>query len=119
MSRRLISRSPDLKQLQDEGYDLEVRAGYLLIKEVPYVSAARTVNYGMLVSQLELNGDVTAKPTGHDVWFSGDVPCNKDGNQLVIVASSGHRDLGNGIEVDHQFSRKPGAGYADYHHKMS
>ena len=34
MSRQLISRSPDLTQLWDEGYDIEVRSGHLLVKSV-------------------------------------------------------------------------------------
>ena len=29
MSQRLISLSPDLKRLRDEGYEVEVRAGFL------------------------------------------------------------------------------------------
>jgi hypothetical protein len=38
MSRRLIVRNPDLLRLQNDGYDLLVRGGYLLIKDVPYVA---------------------------------------------------------------------------------
>ena len=39
MSQRPISRSRDLKRLRDEGYDLEIRSGYLLAKDVPYVNS--------------------------------------------------------------------------------
>ncbi len=42
MSRQLISRSPDLQRLEDEGYDLEIRSGYLLVKDVPYVNSHAT-----------------------------------------------------------------------------
>ena len=35
MSQLLISRSPDLARLREEGYDIEIRSGYLLVKDVP------------------------------------------------------------------------------------
>jgi biotin operon repressor len=41
MSRKPINRSPDLLKLQEEGYDLEIRSGYLLVKGVPYVNARK------------------------------------------------------------------------------
>ena len=46
----LISRSPDLQRLRDEGYEIEVRGGYLLMHHVPYVSGLREVRYGILIS---------------------------------------------------------------------
>lgn len=51
MSRRLISRSPDLRLLLDEGYEVEIRGGYLLVHHVPYVTVAKEVAYGTLVSE--------------------------------------------------------------------
>src|SRR5690242_19173715 len=36
VSQQLISLSPDLKRLRDEGYNLEIRGGHLLVKDVPY-----------------------------------------------------------------------------------
>jgi hypothetical protein len=35
MSRRPINRSPDLKRLRDEGYDIEYRSGFLIVYGVP------------------------------------------------------------------------------------
>jgi hypothetical protein len=120
MSRRLISRSPDLKRLQDEGYEVEVKAGHLLIKHVPYVTPARDVRYGVLVSVLELADDVTVTPSDHVARFLGETPCDRDGAPLNrIINGSGHETLAEGVEVDHSFSSKPPAGYEDYHHKMS
>ena len=56
MSQQLISRSSDLRKLRDEGYDVEIRSGYLLIKDVPYVNAKKEVKFGILVSELTLAG---------------------------------------------------------------
>lgn len=120
MSRELISRSPDLKRLQDEGYDIEERAGHLLVKHVPYVNPSGEVKYGTTISKLELSGDVTTKPTDHVVYFDGETPCNRHGQVLSkIVNSSGHQDFGSGIVAEHTFSSKPANGYPDYYEKMT
>lgn len=50
MSHPLVSRSPDLARLRDEGFDLEIRSNYLLVKHVPYVTSAREVAYGTIIS---------------------------------------------------------------------
>ena len=47
MSRRPIARSPDLLRLQNEGYDIEVRGGYLLVRDIPYVNSHRAVQRGV------------------------------------------------------------------------
>src|SRR5437016_46394 len=41
MSYRPINRSPDLKRLRDEGYDLAIRSGFLLVKDIPYQNPAQ------------------------------------------------------------------------------
>ncbi len=120
MSRSLISRSPDLKQLEDEGYEIEIRGGYLMLKGVPYVTKDKTVQFGALVSDLELAGNKTARPQNHVVMFVGDMPCDKDGRELTAIQhSSQDQDLGGGLTVNHSFSSKPKEGYTDYHQKMT
>jgi hypothetical protein len=120
MSLRLINRSPDLRRLQDEGYDVEVRSGYLLIKNVPYLNSRREIMLGVLVSELTLAGDQTSKPSTHVAFFCGEYPCNKDGAEIdQIRHQSSRQQLGNGIEVHHSFSSKPAAGYGDYYEKMT
>jgi len=120
MSRELISRSPDLKRLQDKGYDVEVRGGYLLVGHVPYVTSTKEVKYGVLVSKLELSGDVTVKPSDHVAMFAGEAPCDQEGQALGRILNSSNRQvLGDGIVVDHVFSSKPTEGYADYYAKMT
>jgi hypothetical protein len=120
MSQRLISRSSDLTRLRDEGYEVAITANYLVLSHVPYVTAKREVAYGTLVSELEMADDVTVKPTNHVVTFSGETPCDADGQALAkILNSSGHQILAEGLEIDHTFSSKPAEGYTDYFHKMT
>jgi hypothetical protein len=120
MSQLLISRSPDLKRLRDEGYDLEVKANHLLVNGVPYVNARQEVRRGTLVSELTLAGGVTTKPGTHVALFVGEHPCNKDGSEIAqIKHSTSNQDMGNGLVVNHSFSNKPKGGYPDYYAKMT
>jgi len=122
MSRPLISRSPDLKRLQDEGYEVDVVAVHLVLDHVPYVAEDRTVRYGRLVSELTLSGDVTMAPSTHVVHFSGSVPCDHEGHPLEkIINNRQTRALADGLTIDFDFSSKPlGSGaYPDYYAKMS
>ena len=120
MSRTLINLSPDLKQLEDEGYEIEVRGGYLLLKHVPYVGENCNIRYGVLISTLALAGDVTTKPDSHTVWFMGRIPCDHNGQSLEDSLVADHRqELDNGLVADYLFSRKRPGGYSDYYHKMT
>lgn len=120
MSQRLISRSEDLKRLRDEGYEVEVRDGYLLIGHVPHVTPERKVKYGTLVTELTLAGDITTRPGDHTMRFAGEAPCDRHGGVLSkILINSTHQQLAPGIEVDHHFSSKPHEGYADYYEKVT
>lgn len=120
MSQRLISHSSDLKQLRDEGFDVGITAGHLVVRNVPYLSAQKEILYGTLVSTLDMSGEETVQPRTHVVMFSGEHPCGTDGNRIKgIVHNSGRRGLGSGLTIDHSFSAKPHGGYANYHDKMS
>lgn len=120
MSQRLIDHSGDLRRLRDEGYEVEVRDGHLLLHNVPYVTSGRNVGHGTLVSTLSLAGDQTTRPDTHVAFFSGEFPCHRDGNPIEALRhGSARQQLAAGITVDHSFSNKPDAGYADYYEKMT
>jgi Domain of unknown function (DUF6791)/ThiF family len=120
MSEQLISHSPGLKKLRDEGYDVEVRGGYLVVKDVPYVNGRREVKRGILVSTLTLAGDVTATPDTHVAYFAGEYPCRADGSVIAQIQNpSGGNTLAKDLTVDHTFSAKPSTPYPDYHVKMT
>lgn len=120
MSHELISRSADLRQLRDEGYEVEVRSNHLLIHSVPYLNSRGVVDWGTLVSDLTLAGDVTTSPGSHVVWFAGEHPRQKDGKEIPqIKHASQTTQLAQDIVVHHSFSNKPPQGYANYHQKMT
>src|SRR3989344_8312531 len=120
MSGKLISRNPDLQRLQDEGYEVEVRNGYLLLRSVPYGNSRREVEMGTLVTDLTLNNDQTQRPGDHQVWFAGEYPCNADGSAISALGNrTATQTLCEGLEVHHRFSCKPPEGYPDYYAKMA
>ena len=122
MCHTLINRNEDLKRLADEGFEVEVRGSplLLLLKNIPHVASDRTVKRGTLISELTLQGDETLKPGVHDVWFSGDRPCDENGIVLeAIFLSSETKGFGGGVVANHRFSRKPPEGYSDYYQKMT
>jgi hypothetical protein len=119
MSKQLIDRSSDLKRLRDEGFDLAIDSGYLLIRDVPYVSSARAIKRGVLVSKLTLAGDVTARPDSHVAYFSGDQPCSADGREIEQIKNPSRPP--NGVPADLTFSAKPmpSGFYEDYYDKVT
>lgn len=121
MSQQLINRSPDLKRLRDEGYEIEVcQGGYLVVHAVPYLDHSRQLRIGTLVSELTLAGDITTKPGSHTVYYSGEYPCDRDGSPIPQIRNSSKRKtLTPGLDVDHMFSNKPKGGYKDYHEKIT
>ncbi|OPY71428.1 MAG: hypothetical protein A4E63_01549 [Syntrophorhabdus sp. PtaU1.Bin050] len=122
MSHLLIDRSPDLKKLRDEGYNIEIREAFLLVKDVPYVNSRKEVQRGTLVAKLVLSGDITAPPDDHTIYFAGDHPCRADGVEITqIKNSSTETILAEGLVVQHRFSAKPtpAGSYPDYYAKMT
>ncbi|MER9074269.1 ThiF family adenylyltransferase [Mesorhizobium sp. M0904] len=120
MSHALFNLNPDLKRLRDEGYFVQQRGGYLVMREVPYVDAHRQLRIGTLISSLTLAGDRTRKPDTHVAHWNGDFPCHADGSPIQGIAhQTGAFDLGHGLKATHAFSSKPAEAYTDYHHKMT
>ncbi len=119
MSHPLINHSPDLRRLRDEGYDIEIRSNYLLVKQVPYVTTDTLVARGTLVSELSTSGSTTAPNPYHVVWFIGSSPCDRHGNELDLVIERGALLLSGDLTVNLKFSRRPPDGYPDYYAKMT
>lgn len=125
MSGSLISRSPDLARLAREGYAIEVRAGHLLVHDIPHVGPDRQVHRGVLVSSLTTSvvdgEEVTAPPDTHVIEFAGEVPSSRAGNRLErLINGEVSKDLGSGIHARFSFSHKPpdSSGYPDYYEKV-
>lgn len=119
MCHELINRSGDLKRLRDEGYEIEVKEGYALIHNIPYVNSRCEIKRGTILSKLVLSGDVTATPDNHVAYFMGDQPCNKDGSVIKsIYHSLTSLEFSTGSLNAHMLSNKPREGFTNYYDKF-
>ncbi|WP_282016491.1 ThiF family adenylyltransferase [Marinifilum flexuosum] len=120
MSQQLINLNSDLKQLRDEGYQIEIYGGYLITHHIPYVTNKREIKFGKLVCDLTLSGLKTVKPQSHVMMFSGEHPCHQDGSIITgIQHATLQQKLGNDIDLNYSFSNKPAEGYSNYYKKVS
>jgi hypothetical protein len=120
MSQQLINHSPDLKRLRDEGYEIEIHGGYLLIHHIPYLNQIKEIKFGTLVSVITLSNNITTgTPDNHVIHFMGENPCDINGQVIpAIQYNNAITVLSNMITVDRSFSNKPPAGYPNYYEKV-
>lgn len=123
MSNELIARSPALQRLRNEGYNLSVEYGYIVMRDVPYVNAAKQVHRGVLVSALQSDGTTAANSgINHVMQFAGEYPCDTAGQPLEGIRNNSLRQVLHDpdLVVDHLFSAKPESlTYPDYYEKFT
>lgn len=115
------SHSVDLEKLIAVGYTLELTGdGYLLVLDVPYLDEHGEVRRGVVVTKLELDGDVTVNPvTDHVAYFIGATPHRWNGEQLTPLTAT-NLQLADGRIAHFQMSLKSPLGdhYPDYFAKV-
>jgi len=120
MSKLRIAPSQDLCHLRDDGYDIEIRERFLLVRSVPYLNAKRETLRGTLVMELQWAGDVAAPPPSHVAYFIGEAPCHEDGRAMTeIITGSQAQEIDKNLVINHTFSAKPVEGpYPDFYQKV-
>lgn len=122
MLQQLISHSPDLKRLVDEGFQVTVSelGGHLIVRQVPYLNPELKVEFGVLVAVLNLaSPSRVGSPPDHTIYFQGKTPYNADGTPLLAIINNSNKANVGGVDIDHYFSSKPPAGnYKDYYDKF-
>ncbi len=121
MQHQLKNHSPDLQRLVAEGYELEERSGYLVVRSIPYLSANKAIRWGTIITDLDTSGGTTALPKSHTVYFIGEMPHSLEGHPVPLGKPTlKNRNLGHGLIVDFWFSFKPrDKGYEDYYEKVT
>ena len=118
MLSKLILHNSDLKRLMDEGYEIEVRGGHLIVHQIPYVNSKCELMTGKLITPLELSGEKTIKPQ-HTIHFMGEHPCHNDGSILTSIKHSEvSQKLYDDIDLNFMFSNKPQNGYDNHYEKV-
>ena len=81
--------SPDVQRLVDEKYAVSIEDQYIVVDNVPYVSAAGVISRAAIISAYH-EKDGVEQFGDHTVWFTGSVPCTPNGESLanVLVADT-------------------------------
>lgn len=110
-----------LARLENDGYNVALRDGYLIVKDVPYVTTDKKVARGQLVMPAAMAGDVLAVPGDHTTYFGGSEPCDDQGQPLSKVINSAQvNEFVPGLRTDFYFSAKPPEGnYRNYYDKVT
>ena len=128
MSHSLISRNADLAALVSDGYTIRIIGGYLVVRDIPYVTEFGAIDTADVVSALELSGEDTVSPLSqHTVWWTGQMPHHADRSSMqdslcCSVWPTGF-PLGDGLTAYSRWSMKlRGRGthraYADHKEKI-
>lgn len=121
MLHKLINLNPDLNRLQEEGYDIEVKGGHLVVRQIPYATPLKSVAFGTLICVLNYASPTKiSTPPDHTIYFNGETPCNANGQPLVaIINNSNRQQLTSELLATHYFSSKPLSGnYPNYYEKI-
>ncbi|MEA4979906.1 hypothetical protein SDC9_33841 [bioreactor metagenome] len=121
MSTQLIDLNEDLRRLKDEGYNISIVSGNLVIKGIPYVNKDKKILFGTIYCPLTLSGEKTVPPQDHTVRFTGEHPCDQFGTEInSFVNSAQQHTLIADIIGSYYFSSKPQNGsYPDFYAKMT
>lgn len=119
MLHKLIKGNPDILQLLEGKYEVQIKGLHLFVHSVPYVNSSKKIDRGTLVAKLALANDKTATPD-HVVFFTGDQPCDVDGNIITAIQHQTQRQTFEGVVVQRSFSGNPTTGaYSNYHEMMT
>src|SRR4051812_47777600 len=120
MSSPLIARSPDLSRLREQGYEVDIRGGHVVVTGVPYVTETREVERGTMVIALTMSGDETGAPPDHTVHWVGSLPCHQDGTPIERIQAGTGGQLTPELNAAFRFSSKPlpAGRYADYYEQF-
>lgn len=112
MSRKLIDLNETLSKLRDEGFNIEVHAAHLVVRDIPHVNDKREVRLGVLVSALNMSGDIVNRPSDHTIKFAGEYPCAAEGKPIEgIRHGNAEVRISDTLKTNFSFSSKPPRGH--------
>lgn len=89
--RELASHNPFIKELEDDGYDVDFVGAYLVIYGIPYLYKGGALRHGDWISPVDLKVNpgglknwVIDAPSTHQAWFRGGRPHDKSGRELGL-----------------------------------
>ncbi len=123
MFQKLVSRNPDIERLLKRGYSISFDAGYLIVRDIPYLGPEKQLNWGAIVCKLDFVDETSVRQDNHQIWFAGGSPHGLDGKPIPLLGdASATLPLGEcskDVIVERRFSNKPKSGaFADHYEKV-
>jgi hypothetical protein len=99
---------PHIRRLVDEGHEVTIEGGYLIVDRIPYVTSAREIAWGALICPYRNVDGVPQLDNDHQCWFTGSMPHRADGTSLEgPLGAANQLQTVAGREVRMRFSNKP------------
>lgn len=103
----LANRNPFIKDLEEQGYDVDFVNGLVVIGGLPYLDSDGALQYGDLVTPVDLAEDgLINPPTNHQVWFTGGRPHYHANQQIVLGFAENRLPITQDYVAPHSFSYK-------------
>lgn len=99
---------PHIQRLVEEGHEVTIDGGYLIVDRIPYVTSARQIAWGALICPYRNVDAVPQLDNDHQCWFTGAMPHCADGTSLEFPLNSRKEaQTVAGRPVQMRFSNKP------------
>lgn len=119
MSTSPVARDTDLGRLLEDGYDVVIQEGHLVVRRIPYVTTEVAIAYGFLTYPVTVAGDRIVSGTDHRIWFGGTTPCDEHGQPLKCANVEEHAVTAD-MRATFMLSSKPGPnGYSSEYEKVT
>lgn len=105
--QELASLNPFIRDLDEQGYQLDFINGYFVIYGLPYLDQAGSLKHGDWISPVDLTeGGKLDPPRSHQAWFHGDKPHDQSGRELSIGSREHRLVVTNDFAANLSFSFK-------------
>jgi len=105
--QELASLNPFIRDLDEQGYQLDFINGYFVIYGLPYLDQAGSLKHGDWISPVDLTeGGKLDPPGNHQAWFRGDKPYNREGRELNIGTRNHRLEVTTALVAELSFSLK-------------
>lgn len=115
-----MNPNPYINKLVEDGYYVEIiEKKFIAIRRVPYLCENLSIQYGTIVSTLEMSGLNIKENPSHPVYFIGEQPYKVNGEK-INYNNCKTIELLPGLTANFYFSyKKNGVAYKNYYEKMS
>lgn len=124
MFQRLVNHNDDIRRLVERGYAVAFDNKCMIIRDIPYVDAGRSLQLGAIVTKLEFINEAQVTQQNHQVYFAGGSPHDISGKPIPNLGDHpASLALGNtcgDVVVQRIFSNKPKKAekFTDFYEKI-